>query len=459
MNRHQLNRPDPSRHLRTTRTRVSSAPSVFICVHLWPILLFATFLVLAVGTAGALESCPGDCDGDGRVTVAELTRGVRIALVVQEVGDCTAMDTDGDGAVSVGELIGAVRAALGPCGGGGRAVVLATDFVDGAFGSIELDTRAITPVSGQTLLHSDTTGRVIGDDLFVVNRFGGDSIQRLDGGNDLATVYQCSTGPGSNPQDIVVIDDDKAYVTVFEESSLLIVDPTPEQCRSRDDFVTGSIDLSALADDDGTPDMTLMAIRGNLVYVALQRLDIESPLREPAENGAIAVIDTTTDTLIDSIELSGENPFAMTKGLTIRGNSLYVSEVGIFGTNDGGIERVDLATRTAQGFILSEETAGGDIVDFAFASSTRAYAIVSRADFTTALIAFDPVAGTVLDTVEAADGFDYSDIEVNLRGELYLADRKFDRPGMRVFRASDGSELTDAPLDVGLPPTEVLFLY
>lgn len=415
--------------------------------------------VLATAAAAwAQGACPGDCDGDGRISVAELTRGVRIALELDPVTGCVSFDGDGDGTVSVAELVGAVRAALGSCGGGGLALVLGTDFVDGSFGTIDLDTRAITPVSGQRLLHSDATPRVLGGNVFVINRFGADSIQKLDPNDGLTTVYQCSTGPGSNPQDIVLIDDDKAYVTVFEETALLIVDPTPESCTSRDDFVTGSIDLSGLADADGTPDMTLMAKQGNLVYVALQRLDVESPLREPAQNGGIAVIDSTTDTVVDAIELSGENPFAMTKGLTIRAGNLYVSEVGLFGTNDGGIERVDLATRAPQGFILSEETAGGDIVDFVFASARRAYAIVSRSDFTTALIAFDPVTGTVLETVDEADGFDYADIEIDVRGELYLTDRHFDRPGVRIFRAADGVELTATPLDIGLPPTEVVFL-
>ena len=418
-------------HARAIATETPSSRSVFICVHLW--FRFFLFLVVAfsaAGTARAQAPCPGDCDGDGRITVAELTRGVRIALALQPTSDCMSIDRDGNGAVSVAELIGAVRAALGTCGGGGLAVVLASDFVDGGFGTIDLETRAIRAVGSQTLLHSDSTPRVIDGDVFVINRFGGDSIQKLDG-TDLSTVYQCSTGPGSNPQDIVVIDDDKAYVSVLEQAALLIVDPTPGVCRSRDDFVTGSIDLSALADDDGTPDMTLMAKRGNIVYVALQRLDIASPLREPAANGAIAVIDSVSDTVVDTIELSGENPFAMTKGLVIRGSNLYVSEVGLFGENDGGIERVDLDDDSPQGFIFTEETAGGDIVDFAFAAERRAYAIVSRADFTTALIAFDPVTGTVLDTIAAADGFDYSDIEVNDRGELYLTDRSF-RPARRA---------------------------
>ncbi len=59
--------------------------------------------------------CPGDCDGDGRVTVAELVRGVRIVLGVEQLSACPAMDADGNGTVAVNELIGAVNAALGGC--------------------------------------------------------------------------------------------------------------------------------------------------------------------------------------------------------------------------------------------------------------------------------------------------------------------------------------------------------
>jgi hypothetical protein len=383
---------------------------------------------------------------------------VRIALELDAATACPAIDGDDDGEVSVAELVTAVRSALEGCGETNRALVLGSDFTDGAFATIELDEpRSVDPVNGQRLVHTDSTARVFGDAIFVINRFGGDNIQRLASG-DLSTEYQCTTGAGSNPQDIVWLSENKAYVTVFEEASLLIVDPTPDRCASRDDFVIDSIDLSDFADDDGIPDMFQMALRDGLLYVALQRLDINTPFREPAGPGLIVVIDTATDQVIDDIELSGENPFGSTKGLTIRGSDLYITEVGHFGTNDGGIERVDLDSATAEGFIITEEAAGGDITDIAFAADDRAYAIVSRADFTTALIAFDPLTGTVLETIEAAAGFDYSDIEINDRGELFLTDRNFERPGVRVFDADDGTELTDQPLDIGLPPTELVFL-
>jgi len=62
-----------------------------------------------------LDGCPGDCDGDGRVTVSELITGVRINLGLADLETCPAMDGDGDGVITVAELVQAVRAALESC--------------------------------------------------------------------------------------------------------------------------------------------------------------------------------------------------------------------------------------------------------------------------------------------------------------------------------------------------------
>ncbi len=59
--------------------------------------------------------CIGDCDGDGRITVAELVRGVNIALGSFRVESCISFDDDFSGTVTVNELIAAVRAALNGC--------------------------------------------------------------------------------------------------------------------------------------------------------------------------------------------------------------------------------------------------------------------------------------------------------------------------------------------------------
>lgn len=54
----------------------------------------------------------GDCDGDGRVSIAELVRGVNIALGRASIESCPAFDCNGDGQVGINELIKGVNSAL-----------------------------------------------------------------------------------------------------------------------------------------------------------------------------------------------------------------------------------------------------------------------------------------------------------------------------------------------------------
>ena len=57
-------------------------------------------------------AAPGDCDGDGRVTIDELVIGVRIALGEAPSTTCEAFDTDGNDTVTISELVSAVAVAL-----------------------------------------------------------------------------------------------------------------------------------------------------------------------------------------------------------------------------------------------------------------------------------------------------------------------------------------------------------
>jgi hypothetical protein len=61
-------------------------------------------------------TCPGDCNGDGMVTIDELINGVRIILQnVIVPNPCPASDVDGSGNVSINELVAAVYASLNGC--------------------------------------------------------------------------------------------------------------------------------------------------------------------------------------------------------------------------------------------------------------------------------------------------------------------------------------------------------
>ncbi len=350
-------------------------------------------------------------------------------------------------------LVGAVS----PRGCQTTAFVVTTDFVTGSFATIRLkEPRLVSPATPSRHVHRDAVARTRSGLVYAINRLFGDTIQVLDPNTGYGTRLQCSTGSGTNPHDIAFADNTKAYVTLFEERELLIVNPAAQpDCH---DFIRGSIDLGAVADADGIPDMDLMAVVGNRLYVSLERLDINDVLRRPATNGGIAVIDIPSNTLVGSIELTGENPFAATKGLPVRSGKLYVAEAGLFGVIDGGIERVDLASGQAEGFFVTEEELGGDVNDFVIVSDRLAYAIISHADFSTALIAFDPATGTVTNTLLEADGYTLADIELDDSGELLLADRDPNQSGVRMFRASDGTPLTPQPINVGAPPFEIVFL-
>jgi hypothetical protein len=75
----------------------------------------AVFVLCCISPRAAAPIACADCNGDGRVTVDELVRGVAIALRQSAADDCPAIDRDGDGAVTVDELVAAVGDALRGC--------------------------------------------------------------------------------------------------------------------------------------------------------------------------------------------------------------------------------------------------------------------------------------------------------------------------------------------------------
>lgn len=77
-------------------------------------VLVSLLLLAPVRRAPAQDSCPGDCNGDGVVTVAELVTLVNIALGLADIDTCPAAD-DGSGGVTIAELIAAVQSALSGC--------------------------------------------------------------------------------------------------------------------------------------------------------------------------------------------------------------------------------------------------------------------------------------------------------------------------------------------------------
>lgn len=61
------------------------------------------------------ETCIGDCNDDGSVTVDELLTMVNIALGNASVSACSAGDANGDGQISIDEILSAVNNVLNGC--------------------------------------------------------------------------------------------------------------------------------------------------------------------------------------------------------------------------------------------------------------------------------------------------------------------------------------------------------
>ena len=227
------------------------------------------------------------------------------------------------------------------------------------------------------------------------------------------------------------------------------------------------IDLSVFSDTDGLPEAAKLHFAAPYLYVQIQRLD-RSQFYAPVGDSYLAVIDTRDNTVVDvapdepglpGIALEATNPFGAMELDLRTGRRLIVPCPGAYTDQaDGGLELVDLDTWTSEGVIMSGAQLGGDLVDISAYEGGTLFVIVSNASFVTCLAEVDLATSSVLSTLYCSSGFDLADCTVDAaEGWLYLADRSFDDPGVRVFDLETGTQ-TSGPIYVGLPPVELHIL-
>jgi hypothetical protein len=347
-----------------------------------------------------------------------------------------------------------LAAALSSAHAEGFTLVTTTDFSTGSTSSIDRATH--TSTNDVEPISPDAVVRWFGDYVYVVNRGAAGNIQLLDWTDDsFNTVHQWSTGNGSNPHDIYVNDTGTvAYITRYDMNSVLKMDLTTGATLT-------TISLAAFADADGIPEMDQMFHQNQFLYVLVQRLD-RNNFYSPTGASYVVKINMNTDTVVDfapgipglqAIPLFHTNPYS--EIVDALNGKLWLSAVGFFGVNDGGVIEISPADATQQTDILSETVAGGDILDVAKLSPTRAYAIVANASFETILIEFNPSNGTKTGaTIYNPHDYVLSDLEIGT--DLMLADRTPTNPGVRFFNMTNNTQILANPLDVGLPPFDIL---
>jgi len=313
-------------------------------------------------------------------------------------------------------------------------------------------------------IHDDAVARFHEGLIYVVNRGSAANIQVIDPAQDFQTIRQFSVEPNSNPQDICFAGPHRAFVTRYERTALWEVDPATGEH-------TGTIDLAPLADGDGLPEMQSLALHGDTLYVTLQRLDRDYGWI-PARPAWLAMVDITANALIDAdpgtpgmqgIALAGANPYHMNSCLGILPDPVtgdfLVSQLGDYGVFDGGIERFDPDTRESRGWIVTEAELGGDLNAWTTADGRLGFAVCSGPPpaYLTSVVAFDLQAGTNLGTVVSSSEYAYGDLLVDPQThQLFVADRSYANPGVRVYDTRTFAPLTPGPVPVGLYPLILL---
>jgi hypothetical protein len=251
----------------------------------------------------------------------------------------------------------------------GKVIVTETDYVSGAISVIDPATQrvrqdvlpfgsdpGVAAADDKVFLFDHTSGAVTG--------FTGD----MPGSNVTLNVQ---AGAGSNPYDIAIAGG-KAWVTRYNLKSLLILNDASALGGGTQD----SIDLSAYAsktplDTPSTvPRMANVTAHGGYVFVTLQRLNYNYAARDTS---LVVVINATTKAVEKTIPLSFRNPVSA----EVRDGVWYVAGVQGYGAQDGGVEKIDLNTRTHGGTLVTEASLGGDLSTFLPTSGTGGYAIYS----------------------------------------------------------------------------------
>jgi len=184
----------------------------------------------------AVAACPGDCNGDGKVSVDELEIGARIALKQLPLSACPSYDAESDGAITVDDLVICSNAAATRC-----PVPLIITVVGSGLAGYDGDGRK--PLESALYLPQDVT---IGPDgiLYVddwnnhrIRRVMGDVLEAVAGNGELGspvTGDPALESPFNHPTSIA-----------FDHQGLMVVASWHNSMVTRVDLTTGKMAVVA----------------------------------------------------------------------------------------------------------------------------------------------------------------------------------------------------------------------
>lgn len=392
------------------------------------------------GSGAGTDGSGADTDGSGTDTDGSGT-------------DTDGADTETEGVDSASNVI---------------VATIASDYSSSAI-SIVNGSDPFTVQSGLNPGVSDTIVRAYEDNYYVIRRFEADSIAAYSISDPTTPLYEVSTNSdsepdvSSNPHDLVFLNANKAYLLRYGSPLVWVVNPSATDAS---EFKIGEIDLSAY-DSSGAPEATRGAIVGDKLYVVMQRLEGVGFI--PSNTGYVAVIDTATDTEINTntgelpgIEIPAINPGDIS--IDTASDTLYISAVGDYGAFDGsrdpaftgGLVTVDTTDYSAAQLIDDNEGTGR-INNVEIVSSSKGYLVTSSGSGTASLDQFNPMTGRIEALgVAGVTNVDVRDIAVGPEGNLWVAIGSAETPKIVVLNPEDNSFVSSG-IETTLSPSGFAF--
>ncbi len=348
---------------------------------------------------------------------------------------------------------------------------VAADYSSGAH-----SVASVGPVGGPRLVSnnlmpsgSDMTVAAHGQYFYRMERSMADNITKFDVNAAATPLWQYSTEANSNPQDLIFLSEQKAYLLRYGTDKAWIVNPS---ATTEAEFKTGELDLSAYAaaDADGNPEMHSGVIVDGKLYITLQRIDFSGGWGNYVYNTAyVAVFDTSTGQEVNTgmgsggllgIELPVVNPGSIQ--YLADNDTIYVQGVGQYDSAyTGGIASLN-PTTFATAMVLDDGTdldhPYGNISGMAIIAADKGYFVGYAGWGDNTLYTFDPSAGSPTGTAVAEltnkniAGME-SGVYTDENGMLWICNQT----DHRVDILDPTTDTIDESVDTVLNPTKVAF--
>lgn len=258
------------------------------------------------------------------------------------------------------------------------------------------------------------------------------------------------------PRDLAMVGSRMVLISDHDSAHLWWLDTKTGVCSIGQD-------LSAYADPDHLPDVAMMEVVGQRVYVQMQRYDRNAYVEYGAKLAVLAPgFNPNPPVILESvIDLQGLRPDYRMQ-LNAAGSKLWISTPGVDNDWGGfaptGIEEVDLNTGQSLGFVITELQFGADLGPFVMIDDNKGFAIAHTSIVaSTHLRVFDRMVGQIAELYVSINGRLDTIAYDRVRRQIICPVPQGGTPsGGVLFFDADNNQQLSSPIAVGGDPFDLI---